>query len=148
MFHQFVQLVPFARVPQPFAFVAGDQLGNGLGVPGSAQGGAGFLGGDFPVAVAVEDGVQALLDWALVGLVDHALVSGAFAADQAAQGFEVIGQGAGRAFAVFDEVVAWPLPRAVAGGDHVLFGEPAVDGIAVRVRQQVVEAPPARFRAA
>ncbi|MDT4864603.1 hypothetical protein FQZ97_993690 [compost metagenome] len=89
-----------------------------------------------------------MLDRAFVGLVDHALVAGALAVDQAAQGFEVVGQGAGRAFAVFDEVVALPLPRAVAGSDHLLFGEPATDRLAVLVRQQVIQAPPAGLGAA
>ena len=57
------------------------------------------------------------------------LVVGAFVVGQAVQDLQAVGQGTGRAFAVFDEVAAFLLPRAVAGGNHVLLGEPATDGV-------------------
>ncbi|MNR53490.1 hypothetical protein D3C85_1735150 [compost metagenome] len=56
MLHQIVQFVPFCRVPQPFAFVTGDELCDGLGMPGFAEDYTNFLGSDFLIGVAVEDG--------------------------------------------------------------------------------------------
>lgn len=112
-------------------------------MPGFCQGGAYFLGGQQALGTAgANDVVQARLDRALVFLADQGAVVGAFLVGKPAPGFVEVGGFANGTAGFLDEVVALPLPGAVAGGDEVLLGQPAADGVAVVVGEQVVQPPP------
>lgn len=113
----------------------GDQLAEGLGLPRFAECGANFVVGEVAVLVGVDHVVEALFDWAFVALVDQGLVLGFFVVGQTAQGVEVVGQSPFGRFAIFDEVVALPLPRAVAGGEWVLLDHPAADRLLLFVAE-------------